>query len=148
MHTKSKGGIAEMYVAAALAEKGWKVLLPFGENHRFDLAAYNNGKFIRIQVKYVTPKNGKLEVRCASSNNWAILNYTPEEIDAIAAFNPVSKEVYFIPVSEINHSAFSLRITPAKNNQKQNIHNAGDYKDFNIKLANFIKEEYKEYVTG
>ncbi len=136
-----------MYVAACLGENGWQVLLPLGENHRFDLVAYKEGKFIRIQVKYVTPKNGRLEVRCASSNNWSILRYKPEEIDAIAAFNAANKDVYFIPVDEINNSAFSLRLQPAKNNQKQNIHNADDYKDFNIKLSNFIKENQLQYVT-
>ena len=39
MHTKTKGKIAEMMVSAKLMALGWKVLLPFGENSRYDLVA-------------------------------------------------------------------------------------------------------------
>jgi Holliday junction resolvase len=43
MHTKTKGTIAEMAVVACLLEKGWKVLLPVGENQRYDLVAERGG---------------------------------------------------------------------------------------------------------
>ena len=93
MHIKTKGYIAEMYVAACLIEDGWKVLMPVGENNRYDLVAERGGKFIRIQVKYVTPKGGALEVNCRSSNNWSVLHYTAEEIDVIAVFNSDNKSI-------------------------------------------------------
>jgi len=48
---------------------GYKVLLPYGENSRYDMVAEKDNKFLRIQVKYTTPKNGVLEVNCRSSNN-------------------------------------------------------------------------------
>jgi len=116
-----------MYVAARLIEDEWRVLIPVGENNRYDLVAERDGKFIRIQVKYITPKDGALDVNCRSSNNWSVLHYTPEEIDVIAAFNSDSKSIYYIPVSKINHSSFKLRINSAKNNQKTKIHFADDF---------------------
>ncbi|MFA6159503.1 MAG: group I intron-associated PD-(D/E)XK endonuclease, partial [Parcubacteria group bacterium] len=100
---------------------------PIGENNRYDLVAEREGKFIRIQVKYVTPKDGALAVNCRSSNNWSVLHYSPEEIDVIAVFNSKDKAIYFVPVSKINHSLFKLRIEPAKNNQKTKIHLAKDF---------------------
>ena len=127
MHIKTKGYIAEMYVAACLIEDGWKVLMPVGENNRYDLVAERGGKFIRIQVKYVTPKGGALEVNCRSSNNWSVLHYTAEEIDVIAVFNSDNKSIYYIPVSKINHSSFKLRIKSARNNQKTKVHLADDF---------------------
>jgi len=127
MHIKTKGYIAEIYVTAKLIEDGWRVLNPIGENNRYDLVAEREGKFIRIQVKYVTPKDGALAVNCRSSNNWSVLHYSPEEIDVIAVFNSKDKAIYFVPVSKINHSLFKLRIEPAKNNQKTKIHLAKDF---------------------
>ena len=88
MHKKTKGSIAEFHVCADLMRKGWRVLLPYGENSRYDVVAEKDGRFLRVQVKYVTPKNGVLYVHCQSSNNWSVESYTPSQIDVIAAFNP------------------------------------------------------------
>lgn len=121
MDKKTKGYIAETYVAARLIEDGWRVLNPIGENNRYDLVAERDGRFIRIQVKYVTPKNGALDVNCRSSNNWSVLHYSAKEIDVIAAYNGKTKDIYYIPVSKINRSSFKLRIEPTKNKQKLKI---------------------------
>jgi hypothetical protein len=127
MHIKTKGYVAELYVTARLIEDGWRVLNPVGENNRYDLVAEKKGRFIRIQVKYVTPKDGTLSVNCRSSNNWSVLHYSPEEIDVIAAFDAKDKSIYYIPVSEINHSLFKLRINPTRNKQKAKVHLAKDF---------------------
>lgn len=127
MHKKIKGDLAEMAVAARLIEEGWRVLFPVGETNRYDLVAERNGKFVRIQVKYVTPKNGVLDVNCRSSNDWSVLHYTSEEIDMIAAYNAHDKLIYFIPVNKINHNLFKLRLEKTKNNQKLKIHRAEDF---------------------
>ena len=81
---KTKGDTAELIIAAKFIENGWQVLFPFGENHRYDLVAEKGNKFLRVQVKYVTPKNGALEVSCRSSNNWSVIHYTSKDIDVIA----------------------------------------------------------------
>ena len=132
LQKKTKGDIAELAVAKKLIENGWKVLFPYGENHRYDLVIEQDNKFVRVQVKYTTPKNGVLEINCKSSNNWSVLHYSPKDIDIIAAYNPYDGEVYFIPVSEINRSVFKLRIAPAKNNQKLRIHLAKDFSELKI----------------
>ena len=132
LQKKTKGDIAELAVAKKLIENGWKVLFPYGENHRYDLVIEKNNKFVRIQVKYVTPKNGALEINCRSSNNWSVLHYSPKDIDIIAAYNSYDGEIYFIPVSKINRSLFKLRIAPAKNNQKLKIHFAKDFNELKI----------------
>ncbi|MFH1389812.1 MAG: group I intron-associated PD-(D/E)XK endonuclease [Candidatus Margulisiibacteriota bacterium] len=71
--TKDKGNLAEIKVAAFLIEKGFKVLVPWGENNRYDLVAEKENKFLRIQVKYVSPKKGRLSVPLRSANNWKII---------------------------------------------------------------------------
>ena len=69
MHKKTKGAIGELAVAAKLLKEGWNVLFPFGENNRYDLVGEKDGKFLKVQVKYVSPLNGALTVSCKSSNN-------------------------------------------------------------------------------
>ncbi len=135
MHTKRKGTIAELSVASRLSELGWNVLLPLGENCRYDLVAEKNGRFIRVQVKYVTPKNGVLYVNCCSSNNWSVLHYTSEEIDVIAAYDANDGAAYFVPVNQIRKSAICLRLTPTKNGQSAGVRYARDFTTFDGELA-------------
>lgn len=116
-----------MRVVARLIENGYKVLMPIGEDNRYGLVAERENRFIRIQVKYVTPKNGAMEVNCRSSNNWSVLCYSEKEIDVIAAYNGKTGDIYYIPVSEINKSTFKLRIEQSKNKQKMNVHIASDF---------------------
>ena len=127
MHKKRKGSIAELAVATRLMREGWNVLVPYGENTRYDLVAERNGRFVRIQVKYSTPKDGKLYVSCRSSNNWSVLPYTAKEIDAIAVYDGLSQAVYFVPVSRMRKSAMVLRLDPTKNSQKVRVRFAKEF---------------------
>ena len=129
--------MAELTVAAKLANDGWRVLLPYGENTRYDLVAEKNGRFIRIQVKYVTPKEGKLYVNCCSSNNWSVLPYTAKEIDAIAAYNASDQSVYYVPVANIRKKAMVLRLDPTKNNQKMKVRFAKDFFELRDRRATY-----------
>ena len=133
LHKKNKGSIAELVVAARMVEMGWRVLFPYGENARYDLVGEQDGKFIRVQVKYTTPKNGVMNTNCRSSNNWSIIYYSPADLDFIAAYNPDDREVYFVPASKINKSTFKLRIDETKNNQKLKINMAQDFLGLNLR---------------
>lgn len=116
--TKQKGDIAEAFVTYLLKQKGFNVLIPWGEDNRYDLVAEKSGVFKRIQVKYVTPKNGVLEVSIRSSNNYNILYYSPKDVDVIAAYCLKLSKVYFVPLSSIgNRRCLKLRLAPTKNKQ-------------------------------
>ncbi|MDO8729574.1 MAG: group I intron-associated PD-(D/E)XK endonuclease [Candidatus Omnitrophota bacterium] len=136
MHKKTKGTIAELHVCADLIKQGWHILLPYGENQRYDVVAEKEGRFLRIQVKYVTPKDGRLYVNCQSSNNWSVEPYTSAQIDVIAAFNPQDHRVYYVPVREICKTKMALRLEPAKNGQQKKIRYAKDFGEF----PGFVKE--------
>ncbi len=136
MHKKTKGAIAELHVCADLMQQGWHILLPYGENHRYDVVAEKDGKFLRAQVKYTTPKDGKLRVNCQSSNNWSVEPYTSAQIDVIAVFNPQDHHVYYVPVDRICKTVMALRLEPTKNSQKKKIRYAKDFSEF----PGFVKE--------
>ncbi len=65
-HTKDKGDLGVAKAHADLVEQGWMVLLPTTEHAPFDLVAYRDGQFRRIQVKYRSGRTGSVEVQFKS----------------------------------------------------------------------------------
>ncbi|MCX5695366.1 MAG: group I intron-associated PD-(D/E)XK endonuclease [Candidatus Omnitrophica bacterium] len=123
--TKQKGDIAEAFITYLLKQNGFNVLIPWGEDNRYDLVSEKNGVFKRIQVKYITPNNGALEVVFRSSNNYNIIHYSSKDVDIIAVYSPEGK-VYFIPLDNIKKCC-KLRLLPTKNNQKKYVIMASKY---------------------
>ena len=109
-------------VMADLASQGFLVLSPMSEHRCFDIAAYRDGQFWRIQVKYRAAKNGVVEVGLISS--WADkngLHKSPvkrSEVDVVAIYCPDTNGCYY--VTEFGDS-ISLRLTPTKNGQKKGV---------------------------
>lgn len=66
-HTKDKGdlGVAKAY--ADLVAKGFDVLFPATEHAPFDLVAYAEGTFHRVQVKYRSARAGAVSVNLRST---------------------------------------------------------------------------------
>jgi len=123
--TKQKGDIAEAYITYLLKKHGFNVLLPWGEDTRYDIVTEKNGIFKRIQIKYVTSHDGSLQVPMRSCNNHQIIHYSQSDIDIVAAYDPHDNRVYFIPLKKhTNRSAFRVRLVPAKNKQKKYINPA------------------------
>jgi hypothetical protein len=50
-NTSEKGEITESIVLARLVQWGYECLLPWGHDHRYDIAIDDNGKLVRIQCK-------------------------------------------------------------------------------------------------
>ncbi len=126
--TKQKGDIAEAFVTYLLKEHGFNVLVPWGEDNRYDLVSEKNGVFKRIQVKYVTPKDGVVEVRLRSCNNYNIIHYSPKDIDIIAVYSSKQNKIYFVPLNGIkNRSTCKLRLQPTRNKQKKFVIMADKY---------------------
>lgn len=126
--TKQKGDIAEAFVTYLLKQNGFNVLIPWGEDNRYDLVTEKDGVFKRVQVKYITPKNGTLNVSIRSSNNYNIIHYSPKDVDIIAAYYPRKNKVYIIPLNSTrNISSCRLRLRPTKNKQKKFVILASKY---------------------
>jgi len=124
---KKKGDVAELAVAAHCLKKGYQVLFPYGEDTRYDFAIESKGLFKRVQVKYVTPKDGALEVSCRSSNNWSTHAYSTDEIDILGVYDSSSELVYFIDAKIIGKRSIKLRLSASKNNQTKGVRLAEDY---------------------
>jgi hypothetical protein len=128
--TKEKGDLGQSLIMADLLKRGFKVLLPLGEDWKFDLVLFREGKFERVQCKYDGINTDFCIVRCNSSNSWKVHKYTSEEIDWMACYHKASDTCYYLPSSmlgENGRKAVNLRINPAKNNQKKGILEAKDF---------------------
>ncbi|MFC1496126.1 group I intron-associated PD-(D/E)XK endonuclease [Candidatus Margulisiibacteriota bacterium] len=131
--TKQKGCIAEAKVLAYLVSEGYKVFIPWGEDHRFDFLCEVDGSFKRIQVKYVTPKVETIEIPLRSMNNWSKIRYSTKNVDIIAAYNPKNDKVYFVSLNEFtNIAAIKLRFKKAKNSQQKRVRWAADFEKIRL----------------
>jgi hypothetical protein len=90
--TKNKGDLGVLHAQLDLAEKGFGVLAPLTEHEAFDLVAYRENRFLRVQVKYRAAVHGRIEIRFTTC--WADRNgthTTPIDrsvVDVICVFCP------------------------------------------------------------
>ena len=128
MNTKDIGEFSESVILSRLLSLGYAVLLPFGNNKRYDIVCEKNGKFIRGQCKTGKIKNGCVNFWACSTNG-----FTGEkrdyhgQIDVFWVYCPENRKVYEIPIGLVGKTSVSLRITKPKNKQIKNIRIAKDF---------------------
>jgi hypothetical protein len=127
-----KGSIAESAIVAAAIKLGIPVCKPINEGLRYDLVFELAGKFIRVQCKWAGRRGDVVVVPCLSRRRCAdglvSKPYTPEEIDAFAAYCPQTDRCYFLRLSSFpGCRGIQLRLAPARNNQQRGINWAGEY---------------------
>ena len=136
---KTKGDLAELIVAADLARRGWRIAIPYGEDWDYDLLAWRPGsKLQRVQVKYTRSDGAVVFVRCRSQSLTngrvkSIKRYTAETVDWIAVYDATSDRCYHVPAHELGTEGrdhISLRLRPARNNQRLGVRIAEDYLGF------------------
>jgi len=131
-HTTNKGDLGECKCRVDLIQRGYTVLMPLTQQEPFDLVAYKDGKFIRIQVKYRSVKKGSLCIMMRST--WATkgeIHKKPvdkNEIDVFCVYCPETDECYYFK-PEICDKAFTLRVERPKNNQTVGINFASDFRE-------------------
>jgi hypothetical protein len=131
-HTKTKGDLGVLKAQVNLYEQGYTILLPLTEHAPFDLVAYKDGQFYRIQVKYRSlSKDGTLEVKLQSywHNHDGIQRKKQniDNIDIVCVFCPDTNQCYYVPTQDIQDVCFKLRLEPTRNNQTHNVKYAKDY---------------------
>lgn len=129
--TKRKGDLAELKVAAHLAELGYRIAFPFGEDWNYDLILIRGEKFERVQVKHATSDGHVIPVRCSSSSLTngkvrRIKRYTAEMVDWIAVYDSTTALCVYVPASMLGQGRrqVSIRLTPTMNGQRALTHHA------------------------
>ena len=134
-HTKNKGDLGVLKAQLDLYEKGYLILNPQTEHSPFDLVAYKDKKFLRIQVKYRKAKNNRIEINFRTSwadkNGTHTIDYDKTEIDLMCIYCPDTDKCYYInPL--ICNKTFTIRLLPTKNNQHEGINMADNYLEIPI----------------
>ncbi|WP_286291928.1 group I intron-associated PD-(D/E)XK endonuclease [Methylomarinovum tepidoasis] len=131
-HTKEKGDLGVLKAQLDLFEQGYLVMIPLTEHAPFDLVAYREGKFLRVQVKYKSVDHtGGITVHFRSS--WADKEGThtrfvdKDEIDLYCIYCPDTDMCYYLDPKKYNRSV-TLRVEAPKNNQSQNVKSAADFR--------------------
>ena len=134
LSTDQKGAVAELAIATAAADLGIGVWGAYTVE-RYDLIF----DLLRVQCKWASRQGDVIVVRCYRNrrNRNGLLRqyYSPDEIDAHAAYCADVRKCYLLPIGEFaNRIAIQLRLGPARNNQSLGINWAKDY-EFAAKLG-------------
>lgn len=125
---KAVGERSEGIVLAELMRLGCVVLLPFGNNQRYDLVIDENSNFVRVQVKTAWFETGSVCFKVNSVNAFTgkRTGYV-DAADVFMAYSPHTDCVYRVPVAECGTSAVSLRVDPMRTPRRYATRWACDY---------------------
>ncbi len=131
MNTKTIGEKSEAAFLAKFIFLGYKVLLPFGNNQRYDLVIDRGNGFERVQIKTGNLIKGAVTTFCSSaphSKKSKRRTYTGE-IDLFGIYCPQLNTFYLVPISSIKEEQkeISLRVLPCKNKRVLKITLASDF---------------------
>lgn len=119
-NTKDIGDRTEAIILAELLKTSHNVLLPFGDNSRYDMVVNVDGKFVRIQCKTGSLKNGCVMFPTASvyrgKDGIVKRQYTKDEIDLILVYSREYDKIYIVPVEELSKGSMKLRVEKTKDN--------------------------------
>jgi hypothetical protein len=123
-HPVDVGQRTEAAIVQEFLRRGYRVLLPQGANHRYDLVLDLGDRFLRVQCKTAWIHNGCVEfatqsVRCNMSG--AFTRGYDGEIDLFMAYCPQLDKFYAVPVEIAPPARCRLRLGPTANNQSKRI---------------------------
>ncbi len=131
-HTKDKGDLGVLKAQIDLFEQGFTICVPLTEHSPFDLVAYKEGEFRRVQVKYRSlDRFGKVDAKFSTS--WTDKNGThmspidKDEVDIYCIYCPDTDECYYLRPLDFG-SNVSLRVETPKNGQAKGINFASDFR--------------------
>jgi hypothetical protein len=136
MHTKRKGNVGELRVALQLSGMGYSVFKEIGDISRIDLIAEVGKALLRIQVKYITRKNGCYTFVSKKFGPGYRFSYDVEDVDVFALYcaeDDVVAWVFsrdFIVDGKPCHLTLRSPLFPSKNNQECKLRRLEDFMDF------------------
>jgi len=128
MPRPTTGNATEAMVLSAFAQRGFHVLIPFGDGHPFDLAIHLTGtEFLRVQCKTAWPKGGCLIFNARSTDHGRGPQSYVGLADIFGVYFPPKQTVYLVPIDGVANYEGRLRVEPARNNQRRGIRMAADF---------------------
>jgi hypothetical protein len=114
----TKGNAAEAAILSALVQRGYEVLIPFGDGHSYDLAVDLTARdFLRIQCKTAWPTGGCLVLNARTTDHGQGRQPYFDLADIFGVYFPPLRAVYLVPLDAVAGFRGRLRLEPTKNNQ-------------------------------
>jgi hypothetical protein len=132
-HPKEIGDCSTLAITLALRVQGNQVLVPFGENTRYDLGVDSGSRLTRAQCKTGRLRNGVvLFATCSTYAHHQNPRSGPRdyqgEVDEFAVFCPELGTVYLVPIEDVDAKRMgSLRVEPCRNGQRKRVRLAAAY---------------------
>jgi hypothetical protein len=129
-HTKNKGDLGILHALLDLAKKGFGVLAPMTEHEAFDLVAYKDDRFLRVQVKFRAAVRGV--ILAPFTTCWADRHGVHSRVvdkaavDVFCIYCPDTDRCYYVDPRQFGRMVV-LRIAPPRSSQKKRLHWASDY---------------------
>jgi len=148
MNSKSKGNISEAKALFEFQKFGIPVLMPWGDNERYDMVIELDKKFYRVQVKTANEENnGSIKGYCRSSTNHTTnknLSTYEDDVDYFVFYNQIYDKIALVPIGDTNgQKSISLRIS-APLNGNQSLKYFDDYSFEKILCVETLHGEPKE----
>jgi hypothetical protein len=132
-HPKAIGDRTTVLVVAALQACGYSVLVPFGENTRYDLVIDDGERLARVQCKTGRLRAGGIRFAVCScyghhQNPKTARRDYHGQIDYFGVYCPETQAVYLVPIGDVQTRVTAiLRVTPSRNNQQRGVRLAAQY---------------------
>jgi hypothetical protein len=130
-HPVDVGERSEAVILAELVKRGHRVLIPYGTNHRYDLAVDVGGCLLRAQCKTGRLRGGVIRFSTVSTRvntvRTYVAPYDSDQIDLFLIYCPDTDRVYALDVNDAAASNGRLRVDPAANGQAKGIRWAADH---------------------
>jgi hypothetical protein len=139
-HPKDVGDRSALAIIWGLRARGYAILIPFGENTRYDLVIDDGERLSKVQCKTGRLRNGTITFHTYSSyahhpNPKQRFRRYGYSVDYYGIYCPDNGGVYLIPATELaNHFVGSLRVEPTRNGQRRRIRFAALYEIARIDL--------------
>ena len=131
LSTNQKGLLAEAAVIFECAKLGVGIARPL-DDERYDLILDLRPQLLRIQCKWAVRRGDVVAITVRTNrrgpSGYVHTRYTPDEIDAIAAYCAETKTCFLLPPEmSVYRAGVQLRLAPPLNNQRRGINWARDY---------------------
>jgi hypothetical protein len=151
-HPKAIGDRSTLAVLLALTAAGYPILLPFGENTRYDAVIDEDGGLARVQIK-----TGRLRLGAVRFNVCSCYGHHRNpathrrdyrgQVDLFAVYCPETAGVYLVPIADINvQTSCALRVDPPRNNQRDGVRYAAPYEIGRIPID--VVDRHRQLTTA
>lgn len=141
VHTKVKGSLGELKVAADLVSQGYPVFTELGDNSKVDLIVLVDNVAIKMQVKCFASSDGVVSVYGQKAGPNYRFRYQHEHVDVFAIYVYDRDIILYIAASEVvGHGRIKIRFEEPLNGQRSGIRWYHDYLS--------LRESLRDYTPG